>query len=64
MTNNYQGGASTLTQQLIKNTVFNGGMETSSGARIERKIQEQYLGAPAHQKRGSENYYYELPEYD
>ena len=43
LTNNYQGGASTLTQQLIKNTVFNGGMETSSGARIERKIQEQYL---------------------
>lgn len=43
LTNNYSGGASTLTQQLIKNTVFNGGMETSSGARIERKIQEQYL---------------------
>lgn len=43
LTNNYQGGASTLTQQLIKNTVFNGGMETSNGARIERKIQEQYL---------------------
>ncbi len=43
LTNNYQGGASTLTQQLIKNTVFNGGMETSFGARIERKIQEQYL---------------------
>lgn len=43
LTNNYKGGASTLTQQLIKNTVFNGGMETSSGARIERKIQEQYL---------------------
>lgn len=43
LTNNYKGGASTLTQQLIKNTVFNGGMETSSGAKIERKIQEQYL---------------------
>lgn len=43
LTNNYQGGASTLTQQLIKNTVFNGGMETSKGAKIERKIQEQYL---------------------
>lgn len=43
LTNNYSGGASTLTQQLIKNTVFNGGMETSNGARIERKIQEQYL---------------------
>ncbi|MEG1780726.1 MAG: transglycosylase domain-containing protein [Clostridium sp.] len=43
LTNNYKGGASTLTQQLIKNTVFNGGMETSSGAKIERKLQEQYL---------------------
>lgn len=43
LTNNYSGGASTLTQQLIKNTVFNGGMETSDGAKIERKIQEQYL---------------------
>lgn len=43
LTNNYKGGASTLTQQLIKNTVFNGGMETSNGAKIERKIQEQYL---------------------
>lgn len=43
LTHNYSGGASTLTQQLIKNTVFNGGMETSDGARIERKIQEQYL---------------------
>ena len=37
------GGGSTLTQQLIKNTVFNGGMETSKGSKIERKIQEQYL---------------------
>ncbi len=43
LTNNYKGGASTLTQQLIKNSVFNGGMETSWGARMERKIQEQYL---------------------
>ena len=34
LTNNYKGGASTLTQQLIKNTVFNGGMETSKGSKI------------------------------
>ncbi len=36
-------GASTITQQLIKNVVFNGGAEANLGARIERKIQEQYL---------------------
>ena len=43
VTDNYSGGASTITQQLIKNTVFEGGMENSGGARLERKIQEQYL---------------------
>lgn len=43
LTDDYSGGASTITQQLIKNTVFGGGMETSDGARLERKIQEQYL---------------------
>lgn len=43
LTDNYSGGGSTLTQQLIKNTIFDGGMETSPGAKIERKLQEQYL---------------------
>ncbi len=37
------GGASTITQQLIKNNVFNGGMEKGWGARFIRKFQEQYL---------------------
>ena len=37
------GGGSTLTQQLIKNNVFNGGRESSFGERLERKFQEQYL---------------------
>ena len=37
------GGGSTITQQLIKNNVFNGGMEKTFAARLERKIQEQYL---------------------
>lgn len=37
------GGGSTITQQLIKNNVFNGGMESSFGAKLERKLQEQYL---------------------
>lgn len=43
VTNKYSGGASTITQQLIKNTIFDGGMETSTGDRIVRKLQEQYL---------------------
>lgn len=36
-------GASTLTQQLLKNNVFDGGRESSFGESIKRKIQEQYL---------------------
>lgn len=37
------GGASTITQQLIKNNIFEGGMEKGWGARFIRKFQEQYL---------------------
>lgn len=37
------GGGSTITQQLIKNNVFNGGMEKTFSDRLQRKIQEQYL---------------------
>ncbi len=37
------GGGSTITQQLIKNNVFNGGREDSIGETLERKFQEQYL---------------------
>lgn len=40
---NFTEGASTLTQQLIKNNIFNGGLEKNYGERLERKLQEQYL---------------------
>lgn len=43
LTGRYAGGGSTITQQLIKNNVLNGGREHSFGERLERKIQEQYL---------------------
>lgn len=36
-------GASTITQQLLKNQVFGGGNETSFFGKLTRKIQEQYL---------------------
>ena len=39
----FNQGASTITQQLLKNQVFGGGRESSSIERVERKIQEQYL---------------------
>lgn len=43
-------GASTITQQLIKNNVFDGGAESNFGDRIERKIQEQYLALLVEQR--------------
>ncbi len=39
----FDQGASTITQQLIKNVAFNGGAERTLGERLKRKIQEQYL---------------------
>lgn len=44
------GGGSTITQQLIKNNVFNGGREKSFGEKMERKIQEQYLAVQLEKK--------------
>lgn len=38
-----QSGASTITQQLLKNQIFSGGNESSDFDKIIRKIQEQYL---------------------
>lgn len=43
-------GASTLTQQLIKNNIFDGGFETNVGDRITRKLQEQYLALKVEQQ--------------
>ena len=39
----FSQGASTLTQQLLKNQVFGGGEEKTLYDRIRRKLQEQYL---------------------
>lgn len=39
----FSEGASTITQQLIKNNVLQGGYETSFTDKLRRKIQEQYL---------------------
>ena len=43
VTGDSEGGGSTITQQLIKNNVFNGGFEKSFGEKLERKFQEQVL---------------------
>ena len=39
----FSEGASTITQQLIKNNVLQGGYETSIADKLRRKIQEQFL---------------------
>ena len=39
----FSQGASTITQQLLKNQVFDGGNETNLVLSFKRKIQEQYL---------------------
>lgn len=50
-TGQFDEGASTLTQQLIKNQVFNVGMnETTFMDKLERKIQEQYLALELEKK--------------
>ena len=39
----FSQGASTITQQLLKNNVFEGWTDQSGMEKVERKIQEQYL---------------------
>ncbi len=41
--NNFSEGASTITQQLLKNNVFSGWTNESTLQKVKRKIQEQYL---------------------
>lgn len=47
---NFTQGASTLTQQLLKNQVFQGGEENSFFQKLNRKIQEQYLAVQVERK--------------
>ena len=49
------GGASTITQQLIKNNFFDGGREKGWGARFIRKFQEQYLAMRLDQEVSKED---------
>ena len=50
----YKRQASTLTQQLIKNNVFEAGGESNIIAKIKRKIQEQYLAINAEKTKPKE----------
>lgn len=50
----FSQGASTLTQQLLKNQIFEGGNEDTLSARLERKIQEQYLAIQLENKLSKE----------
>lgn len=52
ITRDYSGGGSTITQQLIKNNVFSGGMEPTWGQKIVRKIQEQYVAVRLERNSG------------
>ncbi len=47
-------GASTITQQLIKNNVFDVGGESNDLAKVKRKIQEQYLAIRAEKEHTKE----------
>ena len=46
----FDQGASTLTQQLLKNQVFGGGSEPTFAAKLKRKLQEWYLAVQLEEK--------------
>ncbi len=50
----FSQGASTITQQLLKNSVFEGGNEENFVKKFERKIQEQYLAIQLEDKLSKE----------
>lgn len=50
----FDSGASTLTQQLLKNQIFEGGAEKTFGDKVERKIQEQFLAIQLEDKLSKE----------
>lgn len=47
---NFTQGASTLTQQLLKNQVFHGGEEDTLFQKVKRKLQEQHLALQIEKK--------------
>ena len=49
----FSEGASTITQQLIKNNVLQGGYETNMTDKLRRKIQEQFLAVKLEDQLGS-----------
>lgn len=49
----FSEGASTITQQLLKNNVFDNWVNESDFEKIKRKIQEQYLALELEKKLGS-----------
>lgn len=51
----FSQGASTITQQLLKNSVFSGGNEGSFIRKFQRKIQEQYLALQLEKKMSKED---------
>lgn len=52
---NFSEGASTITQQLLKNNVFSGWTNESKLQSVKRKIQEQYLAIQLEKKMSKED---------